>query len=286
MKEIIKVAHLSKSFEDNPIIKDISFSVNEGGIFIILGKNGAGKTTLIKMLLHILAQDSGEIDYYGQAIDTYGQKLYEMTSAVLENAENTYGYLTALENIEYFAALYKRKIKKQEILQLLEQFDLAEAANKRVFNFSRGMKQKLSIICSLLNDAKILFLDEPTLGLDFKANRDLLDMVKKMSKEHNKTIILTTHQTDVIKALADRVLLLNKGEISFLGKYESFIQENSLVYYLINTNTESYQLTDEKLAEEKLKKLIEDGERIIYYEKHDRSIEEILIDYYKGGENV
>lgn len=262
MKEVIKVTHLSKSFEDNPIIKDISFSVNEGEILIILGKNGAGKTTLIKMLLRILAQDSGEIDYYGKSIDTYGQKIYEMTSAVLENAENTYGYLTALENIEYFAALYKRKIKKQEILQLLEQFDLAEAANKRLFNFSRGMKQKLSIICSLLNDAKILFLDEPTLGLDFKANRDLLDMVKKMSKEHNKTIILTTHQIDVIKALADRVLLLNKGEISFLGKYEFFIQENSLVYYLINTNTDSYQLTDEKLPEEKLKKLIEEGEKI------------------------
>lgn len=142
MKEVIKVSHLSKSFEDNPIIKDISFSVNEGEIFIILGKNGAGKTTLIKMLLRILAQDSGEIDYYGQAIATYGQKLYEMTSAVLENAENTYGYLTAFENIEYFAALYKRKIKKQEILQLLEQFDLAEAANKRVFNFSRGINSR------------------------------------------------------------------------------------------------------------------------------------------------
>lgn len=286
MNEIIKVSHLSKSFEDSPIIKDISFSVNEGEIFVILGKNGAGKTTLIKMLLRILVQDSGEIDYYGKSIDDYGQKLYEMTSAVLENVENTYGYLTAVENIEYFGALYKQKIKKQEILQLLEQFDLIEAANKRVFNFSRGMKQKLSIICGLLNNAKILFLDEPTLGLDFKANRDLLEMVKKMSKEHNKTIILTTHQTDVIKALADRVLLLNNGEISFLGKYESFIQENSLVYYLIKTNTDSYQLTDENLAEQKLKNLIAQGEKILSYEKHDRSIDEILIDYYKGEQNV
>ncbi|KZK40275.1 hypothetical protein N41_0739 [Lactococcus cremoris] len=95
-----------------------------------------------------------------------------------------------------------------------------------------------------------------------------------------------THQTDVIKVLADRVLLLNKGEVSFLGEYESFIQENSLAYYLIRTNTDSYQLTDEKLAEEKLKNLIEQGEKILSYEKHDRSIEEILIDYYKGERNV
>ncbi|MFC4651364.1 AAA family ATPase [Lactococcus nasutitermitis] len=148
------------------------------------------------------------------------------------------------------------------------------------------MKQKLSIICSLLNDADILFLDEPTLGLDFKANKELLAMIKMMTTERGKTVILTSHQAEVVSILADNILLLDKGKISYLGSYENFIRENSLTIYEIQTEKEKYDFENQEAAEQKLEVLITEKQKIISFIEKEKSIDEILISYYEGENHV
>jgi len=224
-----RISNLKKSYGKRAdlVLKDISFDINEGEILGILGINGAGKTTLIKVLLRALEPSGGKIEFLGHdlskiPLSTY----YKDVSAVLEGERNAYWYLTGFQNIQYFGRL--KKLRDSELSEeadaLLKVFDLYDARDQTVGKYSRGMLQKLSIIIALLGDPKVLFLDEPTLGLDIITKKAVTANLKRLAEDKKTTIVLTSHELDVIDAVTDRVLALEDGGIAYVGKTSDFKQ--------------------------------------------------------------
>lgn len=216
---ILKVDNVKKSYVKNEIVlKGISFDIREGEIFSVLGANGAGKTTLIKIMSKLLNPSSGNVMFLNKNINELGQNYYKSIGLVLEGNRNLYWYLTAYENIFYYGRLMgltDNKIQERGI-SLLKYFGIYDDRDKKVGDFSRGMQQKVAIIIALLNNPKLLFLDEPTIGLDVISKRDLIKRLKLLVKDEKVTIILTSHEVDVIESLSDRVLILKEGKICFL----------------------------------------------------------------------
>ncbi|WP_151620682.1 ABC transporter ATP-binding protein [Streptococcus intermedius] len=207
----------------------------KGKIVTILGKNGAGKTTLMKILLNVMNASEGNVYYDHIESQRLGVSLYKNVTAVLETVDNIYHYLTGRENIEYFLELQGRAASefKNDIIQdLIAELDLTEQINQKVGHYSRGMTQKLALIIALMSRPEILYLDEPTLGLDFTSSHDICQFVKKMSVERGMTVFLTSHQADVIEKLSDYIIVLDRNQVVYQGDYIAFKEILSDKYYI------------------------------------------------------
>lgn len=236
-----RVSKLGKSYRKKAdlVLKGLSFDVHRGEILGILGVNGAGKTTLIKLLLRALEASSGKIEFVGDDLSKIPlRKYYKDVSAVLEGNRNVYWYLTGFQNIEYFGRLKQLDDIKiaEKADKLLKTFDLYDARNQIVGKYSRGMLQKLSIIIAMLDDPEVLFLDEPTLGLDIMTKKAVMNDLKHLAEEKKTTIVITSHQLDVIDAITDRVLVLENGGIAYIGKTSDFKQMYSENKYTLTVN--------------------------------------------------
>ncbi|HWL23794.1 MAG TPA: ATP-binding cassette domain-containing protein [Ureibacillus sp.] len=224
-KSIIQVHEIKRSYEIKTgtwkkekkhveAVKGISFDVKEGEIFGLLGPNGAGKTTMIKMLTTMLIPTSGSIQVLGFDPAHQHKALRPHINFILGGERNLYWRLSAYDNLAYFADLYKipRSVQNERIPQLLKLVELEQAADRRVETFSKGMKQRLQIARGLLNNPKILFLDEPSIGLDPVSARKLRDILKDLN-EQGTTIVLTTHYMYEADELCDRIAFINHGEL-------------------------------------------------------------------------
>jgi len=229
--EIISIKNLSKSFGKVKAIDNLSLKIFEGEIFSLLGPNGAGKTTLVNILSGILKADTGEVKILGKSI----KKIDEIKKSIGVSPQETVlsEKLTAWENVYFWGGIYgmkKKEIKKRGEV-LFEKFSLKERANDLVATFSGGMKRRLNIILSLLHDPQVLFLDEPTLGLDPQSRRVIWDLIEELKKE-KKTVLLTTHYMEEANYLADRVGIIDKGKIIALDSpeklKEKFLKEGIL----------------------------------------------------------
>lgn len=237
--KVFEIKDIKKSYtkKSNNVIDGISFHVNKGEIIGILGENGAGKTTLIKSILKLLKINEGSIVFEGTNINKIpNKKYYQRVAAVLEGNRNIYWYLSGYENILYFGRLKKMKTAdiKKKADDLLKLFSLYDHKDKQAGDYSRGMQQKLSIILTLLNNPEVLFLDEPTLGLDIKTKKDVMSTLKTLSQEKGVTIFITSHQLDVIDELSDRLILLDNGKIVYEGKPNIFKEKYSNDKYRIS----------------------------------------------------
>lgn len=223
MSEVIQVNNLFRDYKGTlsmtkkkviQAVNDISFSVKEGEIFGLLGPNGAGKTTTIKILTTLLAPSKGEAKIFGY--NCFGQEKFIRPNInfIFGGERGLYWRLSAYENLMYFGDLYKvsEKILKNRIEMLLDLVGLKGREEEKVEGFSKGMKQRLQIARGLINDPKILFLDEPTLGLDPVGAKDLRNIILNL-KKHGKTILLTTHYMQEAEELCDRIALINHGKI-------------------------------------------------------------------------
>ena len=201
-------------------VNSISFEVNKGEIFGILGPNGAGKTTTIRMLTTLLKPTSGLGEVLGidVADDRRTRELRRRINMVSGGERGLYYRLTGRQNLRYFADLYgiPKDVREERINKTLELVKMTEAADKRVEEYSRGMKQRIHIARALINDPEILFLDEPTIGLDPEISKQIRKIVKELS-EQGTTIILTTHYMYEAEELCDRLILLKKGNIVGYG---------------------------------------------------------------------
>lgn len=207
-------------------VSDVSFDVYPGEILGLLGPNGAGKTTTIKMICGLLRQDSGTITI--KRIDTKTDRLKALRhiSAVLEGNRNLYWRLSVRENLEYFAGnrgQSKRDVK-EKIDKLLVDFHLKDKENELVNRLSRGMQQKLAIAVALLADTDVMLLDEPTLGIDVETSYEVRDILKNIVKEHNKTIIISSHDMDVIQDICERTIIINQGKIVTNDRIENLLK--------------------------------------------------------------
>lgn len=190
-------------------LKDLSFSVDRGEIFGFLGPSGAGKSTTQKILIGLLTGYEGRVGVMGRELSSWSADFYEKVGVCFE-LPNHYLKLTALENLQYFSSLYSGE--KEEILALMERVGLAGDANLRVVQFSKGMKVRLNFIRALLHKPELIFLDEPTEGID-PVNASIIKTMIRERKNAGHTIFLTTHNMTVADDLCDRVAFIVDGEI-------------------------------------------------------------------------
>lgn len=215
-KEVIFVEGLSKRFGEIQALQQINFSVNEGEIFGFLGPNGAGKTTTIRILSGLLKPDNGRALVNGFDVVSDSVRAKESIGVVPESS-NLYGELTAQENLIYIAQLYglPKKEWKPRSEELLEEFSLQNRANSKFQGLSRGMKRRLTIAAALVHRPRLLFLDEPTTGLDVMSARGVRATIKKL-KHKGVTIFLTTHLIGEAEELCDRVAIIVQGKIRII----------------------------------------------------------------------
>jgi fluoroquinolone transport system ATP-binding protein len=210
MKAItVKNLRFTYPSQSEETIKSISFEVEKGSIFGLLGPSGAGKSTTQKILTKLIADYQGEVTFLGKDLKDYRKEFYENVGVGFEMPIH-FNKLTALENLKYFAALYKKNI---DYVDLLKKVGLYEAKDQPVGNFSKGMKIRLNFVRAMLNDPDVLFLDEPTNGLDPKNSRILKDLILA-EKKKGKTIIITTHLMSDVEQLCDQVVFMTKGKLS------------------------------------------------------------------------
>lgn len=195
-------------------VDEISFTVGRGEVFGLLGPNGAGKTTTIKILTTLLTPSAGRAEVLGLDVATQHEALRPRVGVIFGGERALYWRLTARENLQYFADLYRVDRARQRVLipELLERAGLQDVADRRVETYSKGMKQRLTIVRGLVNDPEVLFLDEPTIGLDPVGAHELRQLVAGMAQT-GKTIILTTHYMAEAEALCGRIGIIQKGKM-------------------------------------------------------------------------
>ena len=239
VKNLKKVYHQRKK-SDIIAVNGISFSVPRGKIFGLLGPNGAGKTTTVKMICGLIKPDQGKIKVNDWDVFQHRKTALRQISAVLEGNRNIYWRLTVRENLEFFAALKDRRQEslQKEIAELLDFFDLQDKADEPARSLSRGMKQKLAVCVCLIADTPLMLLDEPTLGLDVKTSYDIRGKLQDIAYKHNKTVIITTHDMNVVEDICEQVLVMDGGEIIACDKTENLLDLFQVSSYRINIQEE------------------------------------------------
>jgi ABC-2 type transport system ATP-binding protein len=214
---VIEVSNLTKKFGDFTAVDHISFDVKKSEIFGLLGPNGAGKTTTIRMLSTLTRPTEGTATIGGYDIVKNDSKVRKLIGLVSEKMI-MYDRLTAKENLMFFGKLYSitKEILDERIDELLDLVQLSQWKNSKVGTFSTGMRQRMNVVRALLNMPKVLFLDEPTLGLDPQSTVEVREFVKKINRENETTIILTTHMMNEADILCDRIGIIDHGKISAL----------------------------------------------------------------------
>ncbi len=217
---IISVKNLVKNYGNFEAVKGISFEVKEGEIFGLLGPNGAGKSTTLEIIETLREKTSGEVLVNGFNLDQNPNEIKKVIGVQLQTS-GYYPGLNLIELINLFCGLYNRDINA---LELLEMVNLKDKAKSKYKDLSGGQKQRFSIATTLINDPKIIFLDEPTTGLDPQARRSLWDLIKGI-RDKGTTVILTTHYMDEAEVLCDRVAIIDSGKIIALDSPDKLIDE-------------------------------------------------------------
>jgi ABC-2 type transport system ATP-binding protein len=217
---IIAVKDLWKKYGDFEAVKGISFNVYEGEVFGLLGPNGAGKSTTLEIIETLREKTSGSVMVNGLELDSAPEKIKKIIGVQLQTS-GYYPGLNLTELIELFGGLYNRSVNPQELLALVNLQDKAKAKFKEL---SGGQKQRFSIATTLINQPKIIFLDEPTTGLDPQARRNLWDLIAGIRKK-GTTVIITTHYMDEAEVLCDRVAIIDAGKIIAINSPDALIDD-------------------------------------------------------------
>lgn len=224
MQQIVKVSHLTKQFGSFTAVNQLSFSVEQGDVYGFLGQNGAGKSTTIRMLLTLITPTEGDIELFGLPLQSYRKDILQQIGAVIEKPD-VYKYLSAYENLKLFARLSGIKPSHQVLMKQLEVVGLADRAHDIVKTFSQGMKQRLGIGIALVHNPQLIILDEPTNGLDPQGIADIRNLILFLSREQNKTVIVSSHLLNEIEQIATRILIIDKGKKLVEGAASSLIND-------------------------------------------------------------
>ena len=220
---VIEVDSLVKKYKDVTAVNGISFTVNRGEVFSCVGPNGAGKTTTVEILVCLRNLTAGKATVLGYDVSSRkGQQQIRRRVGVLPQDFNTFDLLTVKENLSYYKKMYGRGRDIDELIKLVDLEDKTKTLYK---NLSGGLKKRVAIAITLVNDPEVIFLDEPTTGLDPKARRDVWDLIEGL-REQDKTIFLTTHYMDEAEVLSDRVIILSYGKVIADGTPSELILEH------------------------------------------------------------
>ena len=217
----IETKNLTKKFKEKTVVNGIELRINEGELFALLGTNGAGKTTTIKMLSTLILPTDGEIKINGLDIIKDRQKIKEIINVSPQETAIAPN-LSVKENLEFMAGVYQIPNKEEKINELVKMFKLGEVLNQKAKTLSGGWQRKVSIAIALINEPKILFLDEPTLGLDVIERKELWNVIEKLKGKI--TIILTTHYMEEAESLSDIIGIMAKGNLVDVGTAKELIK--------------------------------------------------------------
>jgi ABC-2 type transport system ATP-binding protein len=248
--EVLVVDDLRKTYGDGEdavrAVDGVSFTVRRGEVVGVLGPNGAGKTTTIKSILGLVVPSGGRVAVASVDAHENPRGVYRHVGAMLEGARNVYWRLTVRENLEFFAALGGNDpaAASRRHDRLLDQFGLAGKADEPVNELSRGQKQKVSLAATLARGTDVVFLDEPTLGLDVEASVELRQELRRLADEEEITIVLSSHDMDVVEAVCDRVVILSNGRV---------IADDPIEELVGVFETQAYRLTVDGSVPERLR---------------------------------
>lgn len=258
-ESILSIKNVSKYFGKVKVVDNLSFDVKQGEIVGFLGPNGAGKTTTIKMILGLLSIDEGSISINGYDIKKNFEKAMQYIGGIVENPD-MYGYMSAVDNLKLYAKI--RNVDYSKVYKTLELVGLQRSMKQKVCKYSLGMKQRAGLALSLLHSPKVLILDEPTNGLDPVGIKDLRAILKKLAKEENIAVLVSSHILSEMELMCDRVVVINNGKFvkaESLNKNEE--SEESVVKYEIKVK----QLEKaENVFKEKIGKTIKIEDEKIY----------------------
>lgn len=238
MGNILQVKNLSKSFGGLQAVNNLSFSVAEGEVYGFLGQNGAGKSTTIRMLLTLIKPDDGNIEIFGLSLSRHRKEILRQIGAVIEKPD-LYKYLTAKENIRIFSKLSGTKITDSQLMEQLVRVGLAGRENDKVKTYSQGMKQRLGLACALVHNPPLIVLDEPANGLDPQGIADMRNMIRSLSKDYGKTILVSSHLLSEMEMVADSMIIINKGKKVVEGKIQDLLNPARQIVELITTDTQA-----------------------------------------------
>ncbi|WP_423188451.1 ABC transporter ATP-binding protein [Alkalibacterium sp. f15] len=260
---VLEISHLKKAFGKQPVLEDVSFSVEKGSIFGFIGKNGTGKTTTMNIVLGLLKAESGEVKVNGEVV-TYGDTKTNRFVGYLPDVPEFYPFLTAREFMQLSLDVSgsENKDGHQKISELLTMVGL-EDTNKRISNYSRGMKQRLGIAQALINDPVLLICDEPTSALDPIGRKQLLSVLEKVKEK--TTVVFSTHILSDVEAVCDEVAILDRGVI---------VKQGSLSELKGLLSTERWSVTLGTLEEAaRVKEALVDGDKVFNVIQTDNSVE-------------
>lgn len=271
---MLKLEKIRKSFKNNLVLKDVSFTVDTGEVVGLVGLNGSGKSTIIRIISGLIIQDNGTIE-----------NDFKNIGVLLEGSRNIYHFLTVRENIKYFSILNNIEDAYVEnfMNKYITLFGLEDKLDEEVGNLSRGMIQKVSIMILLAQNPDIIIMDEPTLGLDIISTIQIREIIQDIVKEKNKTVLIVSHDTKLLDSVADRILFLKDGEIEAdIEKENLKLNKDSeyLVYYYgMEDGLENiyYEKNIYKTITKEPKQVMEIlGDKLIKVEKNTKSIEDII----------
>ncbi|MDI7246499.1 MAG: ABC transporter ATP-binding protein [Bacillota bacterium] len=236
----LEVHQLKKVFRDRGAcevraVDGISFRVAPGEVVGLLGPNGAGKTTTIKCILGLIRPTSGQVAIFGREVASHYPGILSQVSAVLEGSRNLYWRMTVWENIEFFTGIHglPQREHRRYFEHLVERFGLADKRDVEVRRLSQGMKQKTAVVCALAELTPIVFLDEPTLGLDVETSYELRETLKDLAREEMRTVVLSSHNMDVVQDVCQRVIIMSAGRV---------VADDSIEHLMALFRTRAYRL--------------------------------------------
>lgn len=283
MGSIIRVDHLTKHFRDIKAVENLSFTVEEGQVYGFLGQNGAGKSTTIRMLLTLIQPTSGSIDIFGMDLQKHRKEILRQVGAIIERPD-LYKYLTGLENLRIFATMSGIKISGKKLMDQLAMVGLEQRAHSKVKTYSQGMKQRLGIATALVHDPKLIILDEPTNGLDPQGIADIRNLILMLSREKNKTLLISSHLLSEIELIADSMLIIDKGKKLVEGRVNDLFDPAETVVELKTTNDAA---TFEKLGGSDFREFVQERRNdCVLLKLHRNRIPEMLKELIRMEVNV
>ncbi|MDI3475669.1 MAG: type transport system ATP-binding protein [Thermococcaceae archaeon] len=305
---MIETRELTKVYGDTPVVDGLNLTVKKGTVFGFLGPNGAGKTTTILMLLGMIQPTKGEAYVNGINVQEKPVEVKRI-SGFMPGESNLYPNMSALDNLLYFAKFYRipRNEAQKRAMELLELVGLKEAARKKVGEFSTGMKQRLLFAQALINDPEVLFLDEPTNGLDPKGVVELRDVIRDLKKE-GKTVFFSSHILPEVEAVSDEIGIISQGKLLISGSQEEIKKKFIEGRYLITVETkEPLKITsinvdaiewriegpnrlivysESDVREELLKELENSGYTVIDVHLQEPTLEDVFMELVYGGRGI
>ncbi|MCX8056432.1 MAG: ABC transporter ATP-binding protein [Ignavibacteria bacterium] len=229
MEVVLETKNLSKKFKKITAVDNLSLCVYRGDVFGFLGPNGAGKSTTIRMLTSLIYPDEGEIFIFNKKLSPSSKSVLKKVGAIVESPD-FYLYLTAYKNLEILARLYGFTPTKNQIMEILDFVGLANRWNSKVKTFSHGMKQRLGIAQALLHNPELIILDEPTTGLDPQGMKEIRELVISLSKDKGKTIFISSHLLHEVELIANRMIIINKGQKVVEGYVKDLLDKDKAQY--------------------------------------------------------